>query len=1809
MLNIVKVLLILLLSTHICSAFTDEYSCQNTICSPRAGDLLIGRDNSLVASSTCGLENVDTYCVVTASGKSHCSECYSKQAYNSITNPNSHRIENVISRVPSDPGRWWQSENAVHNVTLTLNLETQFQFISTILRFKTFRPAAMLLERSVDFAQTWQPYAYFSNNCPHDFPGIPERPRRSLGDVTCTSIYSQLTPSEGGVVAFMAAPSEMHANLPPYSEERQNLTAITNLRVTFTRLNTLGDMNLDNSSAIRRKYYYAMYEWNVWGRCSCFGHATRCKPKSSSEIRNLEKVYGVCECTHNTAGDNCEKCASFYQNKPWRPASRHSANACERCECHGHSDQCYFNPILYLQSGNVSGGHCYQCLHNTEGPQCEFCSVGFYRHPDYPINHSQTCQPCNCHAGGSEAHENCDQYTNPAEGKVAGRCVCKANVGGDKCDRCRDGYWNFRADNPDGCEECRCHMLGTLENVGCDQTTGACTCKRFVEGEFCDRCMPGYFNLTASPQGCQPCACNPLGSVGPQCDPDRGICKCKTNFSGRDCSQVDDGYYVRHPELILDRPDRPLEIPVEEPKKDGNYVFIIEVESKHFGRGDRWVVTVDVKQEGSPCRHVPTRVEINSDTRKLVLPSVCMTGDRKTIVAIMPEAREGSPYTEIVIGNIIFKPDDDGEVGSVAKYCESYRELSERILNGEVDPTRMPQQCQTYFDVSESHWKETSALAIPCECNVTGSVGPICDKLTGQCPCRPGVVGRKCDQCDLYHYHFSTSGCTGGFLSLSFWHNSIHNAHVNLFLSIHLACNCNPNGSVDLQCDPLTSQCPCRPGIKGRKCDICGSGYWNFPFCQPCECNGKAEECDQLTGACINCRDNTGGPRCESCVQGFYGDPLRGVQCRPCECPGGGVDHSEGCQMHPVNGMQCHCQIGLKCSECAPNYYGNPTEFGGSCQPCDCSGNLPPEGGCDQVTGACLTCLHNTEGEKCDRCISGFWGNASQQACRPCNCYHLGTVDGVNAVCDRSTGACNCLPNVLGPRCFECAQQHFNLTSGRGCEPCNCDPTGSLHLDCDQLTGQCTCKPDRGGRKCNQCQRTFYGDPRLPDGCKRCDCDRSGSLSDTCDPVSGQCMCREGIAGRRCDRCDRGTTGVLPHCQTCGECWTNWDNAISAIVDELHNLQNQTSSQLPADLKPVHDILRSLVEQLQLVPASNLTENQLKKLADALQLVEDKVTALEAADGTNGKFPKTIEVLTNLQKQQELLTKNAKDNEVYFQQISDDLEKMIRNSKTISFQDPYVKNCHFKYRRRILIALTKSQIFQMIRLWGFVTVIKGAYDTLMKAEEEAQKIEALQRSLENRRTALEALLQKVTTTVGDRFEADEEFKRLIKLMGERIKDLQDEIRQINRMMCGDNQRAPESGADLRTCPSSCGGASCDPITAEIFDLDEQHGTRAADRLRDSFGLISNCAGTTGCLMSSEGRLKELLSDHLSAQNALSNVLQRSAKVENLITTINASRTDAEGVLETLYGQQEILKASIMRMQNITNALIGDGQEALRKYADITLEYHNELVQRILNLKHDVTLPEALEIGNSLQRLSSQLSSMTDRILAETAKESQSANLLRERAKNIREKAQSFVEQMNKLANVSKIYDELETSKIFSSLEDAEQRKNAENVKQALNRLEAKRQGLPQEVSAQADQATQNAVDAQRLQEETEISRQESQSSMQNLQVLNTSFGLLEEKLDGLNEAMERMANQNEGGSSDGGDSTGIQDPGELAKQVNIYIEKLEADLMEVEAMSKPLDSVEQEITKLTEKLEKVVKEFKTLSSRISPDTKHQLFCS
>lgn len=82
--------------------------------------------------------------------------------------------------------------------------------------------------------------------------------------------------------------------------------------------------------------------------------------------------------------------------------------------------------------------------------------------------------------------------------------------------------------------------------------------------------------------------------------------------------------------------------------------------------------------------------------------------------------------------------------------------------------------------------------------------------------------------------------------------------------------------------------------------------------------------------------------------------------------------------------MACARSLGSRCDDCAPGFFGNPSDMGGSCQPCQCHHNIDttdPEA-CDKETGRCLRCLYHTEGEQCQLCRSGYYGDALRQDCR-----------------------------------------------------------------------------------------------------------------------------------------------------------------------------------------------------------------------------------------------------------------------------------------------------------------------------------------------------------------------------------------------------------------------------------------------------------------------------------------------------------------------------------------------------------------------------------------------------------------------------------------------------------------------------------------------------------------------------------------------------------------------------------------------------------------------------------------------------------
>ncbi len=79
-----------------------------------------------------------------------------------------------------------------------------------------------------------------------------------------------------------------------------------------------------------------------------------------------------------------------------------------------------------------------------------------------------------------------------------------------------------------------------------------------------------------------------------------------------------------------------------------------------------------------------------------------------------------------------------------------------------------------------------------------------------------------------------------------------------------------------------------------------------------------------------------------------------------------------------------NCSLGLRCSVCADNFYGNPEIPGGKCLACDCSNNwnFNDTGNCDASTGKCLKCLFNTEGDRCEICKSGYFGDAINDHCK-----------------------------------------------------------------------------------------------------------------------------------------------------------------------------------------------------------------------------------------------------------------------------------------------------------------------------------------------------------------------------------------------------------------------------------------------------------------------------------------------------------------------------------------------------------------------------------------------------------------------------------------------------------------------------------------------------------------------------------------------------------------------------------------------------------------------------------------------------------
>uniref|UniRef100_A0A673CW12 Basement membrane-specific heparan sulfate proteoglycan core protein n=1 Tax=Sphaeramia orbicularis TaxID=375764 RepID=A0A673CW12_9TELE len=1012
------------------------------------------------ANATCGSSGPEMFCklVEHVPGQPvrnpQCRICNQKS-----TKPfERHPVEYAIDGT----NRWWQSPSIkngmeYHYVTITLDLKQVFQIAYVILKAANSpRPGNWVLERSIDGVtfDPWQYYAITDTECLTRFninprTGPPSYTRDD--EVICTSFYSKIHPLENGEIHTSLINGRPSADDP--SPTLLNFTSARYIRLVLQRIRTLNAdlMTLtlrdprDIDPIVTRRYYYSIKDISVGGMCICYGHAKACP-------LNRETKKFSCECEHNTCGESCDHCCPGYHQQPWMAGTFLTRHVCEKCNCHGKAEECYFNQTVADLSLSLDthgqyrgGGVCIGCRDNTAGINCQSCAPGYYRptgvrHFPFSITASMlymkldliktdvsdvkricflylcrcavgymgypSCQRCNCSVEGST---NADPCITP--------CVCKENVEGENCDRCKLGFYNLNGDNRRGCEKCSCMGVSSQ----CYESTWT----------YQNSSLTGW-HLIGDTGG-------RVWSVHRQTPP---------YLSVRHSDVVNDlgsAYYWNAPGLYLGNKVRHR--PTEK-----NSLIGIKIIDRRYGQ--------PVYPSSPSTNHIALLPEnfVVSDTAQpinrrdflSVLANVTKVTVRATYNSSYAVCHEDTGHCQ------------DCSHHTTGPHCDTC--LPGYYGNATRGSPADCQPCACPLNLPGNNFSPTCHLGVEGE--------QICD----QCP--PGYSGPRCDRCSTGYYGQPT--VPGGSCQPC-------DCHGNLDLSI-------PDS-----CDPITGQClRCRQGYGGVACDSCAEGYYGDAVtarnCQPCQChiNGSVSEvCNKETGQCP-CRENVVGRQCDECTT--HGITTGGV-CEPCHC------NSFGSKSFDCDETgQCRCQPGVtgpKCDRCARGFF-NFQE--GGCTPCQCS---HVGDNCDANTGQCI-CPPNTIGERCDRCAPNHWGHDITTGCKECGCNVLGSV---TQQCNINTGCCFCRDSFRGEKCNECQIGYRDFPQ---CTQCECNVAGSDSQTCDlergvcacaDRTGKCSCKENVEGHNCEHCKPSTFGlSVRNPLGCSKCYC---YGLTDSCSEAQG----------------------------------------------------------------------------------------------------------------------------------------------------------------------------------------------------------------------------------------------------------------------------------------------------------------------------------------------------------------------------------------------------------------------------------------------------------------------------------------------------------------------------------------------------------------------------------------------------------------------------------------------------------------------------------------------------------------------------------
>ncbi|KAM8864759.1 basement membrane-specific heparan sulfate proteoglycan core protein isoform 8-T8 [Spinachia spinachia] len=715
-------------------------------------------------------------------------------------------------------------------------------------------------------------------------------------------------------------------------------------------------------------------------------------PDSTGNERAVE--VEECACPQGYRGPSCQECDEGYT----RTTSGLYLGTCERCDCNGHASGC-----------DTETGNCLQCLHNTAGPRCDRCQDGFYGNP--VTGGAQACQPCPCPGTASS-----NQFALTCYLEADGQPTCQGcptGYTGRRCERCEPGFignpllgQRCSVDNNDNCYDC--------DETGSEGCNGdVCHCKLNVEGPSCSNCKPGTFHLSREVKdGCLSCFCMGVSQQ----------CSSSTHYRDTVSSVFSPGNFQ-------------------------GFALVNRQRTNRISTG----FTVEISTEGTQLSYTNFDY-LGQEPHYWQLPAVYQDDKKTSFFTRKKRAQQGdvsqlddevwalfSNFSNGHAGSSQFFPSSKSSTSSSSSFSSSSSSSSSSFSSSSRIPTSSssrwtlrnpsppsrsgmssslkPTRPQLYTPVHSLHLQGKNSLSKTlARASGDSSKYNLVDK------------GFSLHQEDLLYWQLPAQftgekvGSYGGKIKYSIsWVAGPRGLPVD-------------DGDVQIIGNDITlvARQPWEAGRQGVKETrhfeiVFKEENWRRP-------DGMPATREHLLMVLADLDDIL--------IRASYYTEMRSSSIFDISMDVAVPNFSGFAQALEVE--QCLCPtgyLGLSCQDCAPGY----TRTGGGlylghCELCDCNGHSDT---CRPETGSCTSCLHNTQGEFCDQCAAGFFGDptvGTPEDCQPCACPHNDPDNQFSPTCESlGNGGYQCTacqPGYTGQYCERCASGYVGNPQGRQkCQP------------------------------------------------------------------------------------------------------------------------------------------------------------------------------------------------------------------------------------------------------------------------------------------------------------------------------------------------------------------------------------------------------------------------------------------------------------------------------------------------------------------------------------------------------------------------------------------------------------------------------------------------------------------------------------------------------------------------------------------------------------------------------------------------------